>query len=149
MNIPIYQVDAFTDQPFRGNPAAVCLLEAWPDDSLLQAIALENNLSETAFLIRQGDAYALRWFTPLVEVNLCGHATLASAYAILNHIEPSRREVAFNTRSGILRVTRKGDAAHGFPLAAAAAMFMFSRPAAWPGQTTQRNVQSGLLSGRI
>lgn len=112
MHIPIYQVDAFTDQPFRGNPAAVCLLEAWPDDSLLQAIALENNLSETAFLMRQGDAYALRWFTPLVEVNLCGHATLASAYVIFNHIEPSRREVAFNTRSGILRVTRKSDLLH-------------------------------------
>ena len=112
MNIPIYQVDAFTDQPFRGNPAAVCLFDAWPDDTLLQSIAMENNLSETAFLVKQGDDYGLRWFTPLVEMDLCGHATLASAHVIFNHIEPARHDVAFHTLSGVLCVTREGDLLH-------------------------------------
>jgi PhzF family phenazine biosynthesis protein len=109
MNIPIYQVDAFTRQTFKGNPAAVCLMASWPQDNLLQSIALENNLSETAFLLKQGKDYALRWFTPLVEMDLCGHATLAAAHVIFNFIEPQLIKIAFNTLSGILTVIRKDD----------------------------------------
>ena len=112
MKIPFYQVDAFTQQPFRGNPAAVCVFDSWPQDALLQSIAMENNLSETAFLVKKGDTYDLRWFTPLVEMDLCGHATLASAYVIFNHIELTRTEVAFSTRSGVLTVKRKGELLH-------------------------------------
>jgi len=109
MRIPIYQVDAFTDKPFAGNPAAVCLLEAWPEDSLLQAIAAENNLSETAFLVKREKSYELRWLTPVAEVDLCGHATLASAYVIFNHVDPALHNVTFDTRSGELSVRREGD----------------------------------------
>ena len=87
---PLYQVDAFTGRVFAGNPAAVCPLEAWPEDSVLQAIAAENNLSETAFFIAEGEGFGLRWFTPLTEVALCGHATLASAYVIFTLLEPGR-----------------------------------------------------------
>src|SRR5437016_10280582 len=90
MNIPIFQVDAFTDKMFSGNPAAVCLLEEWLTENQMQAIAAENNLSETAFLVPQGDDYALRWFTPQCEVRLCGHATLASAFVILLLCNPAR-----------------------------------------------------------
>ncbi len=86
MKIPIYQVDAFTGKVFRGNPAAVCPLESWPEDRLLQNIAAENNLSETAFFVRKDDHFEIRWFTPKVEVNLCGHATLASAHVIFRHL---------------------------------------------------------------
>ena len=105
MRIPIYQVDAFTSEVFRGNPAAVCLLEAWLPDATMQAIAAENNLAETAFFVREGDIYRLRWFTPTVEVDLCGHATLASASVLLR--QPG--EVKFSTRSGMLAVRRDGD----------------------------------------
>jgi len=106
--IPIYQVDAFANRPFAGNPAAVCPLEAWlPDDTLL-AIAAENNLSETAFFVRQGNHFDLRWFTPTVEVELCGHATLASGSVILERFEPSWDKVSFQTRSGELVVKRAG-----------------------------------------
>ncbi len=97
MRLPIYQVDAFTDRLFAGNPAAVVPLKDWLPDATLQAIAAENNLAETAFFLPRGDAYALRWFTPAVEVDLCGHATLASAYVIFRFIEPERRRVAFET----------------------------------------------------
>ena len=109
MRLPIYQLDAFTDRAFGGNPAAVCLLDHWLDDATLQAIALENNLSETAFLVAgdNGD-YELRWFTPTLEVDLCGHATLASAWLILHRLAPDREEVGFATRSGRLSV-RRGD----------------------------------------
>jgi PhzF family phenazine biosynthesis protein len=107
--IPIFQVDAFTDQLFKGNPAAVCPLEQWLADEQMQAIALENNLSETAFLVRDGDGYALRWFTPATEVDLCGHATLASAFVIMNCLSPGEQVVSFQTRSGKLMVTREGD----------------------------------------
>lgn len=109
MNIPFYQVDAFTGQPFCGNPAAVCVFDSWPQNALLQAIAMENNLSETAFLVKQGNDYDLRWFTPTVEMDLCGHATLASAYVIFNFIETQLNRIAFNTLSGILTVVRKGN----------------------------------------
>ena len=109
MRVPIYQVDAFTSRLFAGNPAAVCPLEDWLEDGVLQAVAAENNLSETAFFVRQGDRFHLRWFTPSLEVDLCGHATLASAFVILNYLEPAREAVAFDTRSGELIVRRDGD----------------------------------------
>jgi PhzF family phenazine biosynthesis protein len=110
MRLPIYQVDAFTDRIFAGNPAAVVPLEAWLPDATLQGIAAENNLSETAFFFRQGDTYALRWFTPTVEVDLCGHATLASAYVVFRFLEPERRRIAFETlKAGTLVVARQGD----------------------------------------
>jgi predicted PhzF superfamily epimerase YddE/YHI9 len=112
MNIPIYQIDAFTSQVFGGNPAAVCPLDRWLDDATLQAIAAENNLAETAFFIPQGDGYALRWFTPTVEVDLCGHATLASAFVIFEELDPARAAVTFATRSGDLTV-RRGDPSAG------------------------------------
>ncbi len=109
--IPIYQVDAFASQVFAGNPAAVCPLEAWLPDAVMQAIALENNLSETAFLVKRGAGaeYDLRWFTPAHEVDLCGHATLGSAYVVANHLDGGAAEVRFHTRSGLLTVTREGE----------------------------------------
>lgn len=107
MRIPIYQVDAFTSRLFRGNPAAVCPLEAWPPEELLQAIAAENNVSETAFFVREGERYRLRWFTPAVEVPLCGHATLAAAFVVFNRLEPGAERVVFDTLSGELAVTRE------------------------------------------
>ncbi len=110
MSIPLYQVDAFAGAVFAGNPAAVCPLDAWLPDETLQAIALENNLSETAYFVPDGDGYALRWFTPVHEVDLCGHATLASAHVIMSLLEPERRSVAFSTKvSGTLTVDRDGD----------------------------------------
>ena len=108
MRIPLYQVDAFADRAFAGNPAAVCLLEEWPGDSLLQAIAQENNLSETAFLVPEGAHWRLRWFTPQVEVDLCGHATLASAHVVFERLGGEARKVEFETRSGRLAVYRNG-----------------------------------------
>lgn len=108
MNIDLYQVDAFTSRVFGGNPAAVCPLAAWLDDGLMQQIAAENNLSETAFFVPEGDGYALRWFTPVAEVDLCGHATLASAFVIFNELEPERQTVTFSSRSGPLHVRREG-----------------------------------------
>jgi PhzF family phenazine biosynthesis protein len=104
----LYQVDAFTSELFRGNPAAVVPLQAWPSDAVLQAIATENNLSETAFFVREGDDYRLRWFTPEIEVDLCGHATLASAFVVFTALEPLRQSVTFHTRSGPLTVARDG-----------------------------------------
>jgi len=110
--ITLYQVDAFTDRPFGGNPAAVCPLDAWLPDATLQAIAAENNLSETAYFVPQngsGDGdYHLRWFTPTIEVPLCGHATLASAYVIARHVAPGADKVVFHSASGPLTVTRSG-----------------------------------------
>jgi len=109
MKIPLYHVDAFTGRVFAGNPAAVCPLERWLDDATLQAIAAENNLSETAFFVGGAGEYAIRWLTPKTEVDLCGHATLASGWVILNAIEASRSEVVFRSKSGPLTVTRDGD----------------------------------------
>ena len=108
MQIPIYQVDAFTDKLFGGNPAAVCPLTHWPDAGLMQAIAAENNLSETAFLVPQGERYGLRWFTPVAEIDLCGHATLASAHIIFHYLAIHSERVEFETRSGLLIVSREG-----------------------------------------
>ncbi len=107
MSLPFYQYDSFAEEVFRGNPAAVCLLEEALPDALLQAIAAENNLSETAFLLPMGDGrYGLRWFTPTLEVDLCGHATLAAATCILEERHPEWPEVRFDTLSGELRVVR-------------------------------------------
>jgi len=108
MKIPLFQLDAFAAGLFRGNPAAVMVLEAFPADSTMQAIAAENNLSETAFLVRHEQDYLLRWFTPACEVPLCGHATLASAAVVMDRLEPGRKEVSFHTASGILSVQRTG-----------------------------------------
>ncbi len=102
-----YIVDAFTDRPFSGNPAAVCVMEEWPPEESMMKLAMENNLSETAFIVREDQGYRLRWFTPGTEVELCGHATLASAFVILNHYEPDKDEVRFNTLSGVLTVRKK------------------------------------------
>ena len=117
MRLPIYQVDAFTDSLFGGNPAAVCPLEKWLPDAVMQAIAAENNLSETAFFVRDGGDYALRWFTPTIEVDLCGHATLASSYVVFRFLEPQREAVRFHTaKAGTLTVARRGDSlAMDFP----------------------------------
>ena len=109
MQVPIYQVDAFATRVFTGNPAAVCPLETWLPDELMQSIALENNLSETAFLVREGARFGLRWFTPTTEVDLCGHATLASAHVVLEELGHGGDEVVFDSRSGELRVARDGE----------------------------------------
>jgi PhzF family phenazine biosynthesis protein len=109
MKLPIYQVDAFTMGPFSGNPAAVCPLDAWLDDDTMLSIAAENNLSETAFIVARDEVYDLRWFTPTIEVDLCGHATLAAGYVVLNHLQPHLDAVSFETMSGELMVTRDGD----------------------------------------
>lgn len=109
MRLPIYQVDAFADAAFAGNPAAVVPLDAWLPDATLLAIAAENNLSETAFFVRDGDRCELRWFTPAVEVDLCGHATLATAFVIGTILEPGRDRFSFATRqAGVLTVAREG-----------------------------------------
>jgi PhzF family phenazine biosynthesis protein len=108
MELPIYQVDAFASKTFAGNPAAVMPLEKWLDDALLQAIAMENNLSETAYLVACEQGYELRWFTPAVEVNLCGHATLAAAHTLFEHLGEKGDEIRFQTHSGELRVSRDG-----------------------------------------
>lgn len=107
MTLKIYQLDAFTDQVFGGNPAAVIPLTEWLSDELMQKIALENNLAETAFYIPMGDKFHLRWFTPTLEVDLCGHATLATAYTIFHYENYSQSVVEFNSRSGILRVEKQ------------------------------------------
>ena len=104
-----YIVDAFTDKPFAGNPAAICVMDSWPDEVSMMKLAMENNLSETAFIVKESHEYHLRWFTPGTEVELCGHATLASSFVILNYYEPESSEVHFNTLSGELIVRRKGD----------------------------------------
>ena len=110
MKIPIYQVDAFTSEVFSGNPAAVCMLDTWIDDRQLQSIAAENNLSETAFLVRNDDGFDLRWFTPITEVALCGHATLASAFVLFVCQEWPNENIKFQTRkSGQLTVAKRGD----------------------------------------
>ncbi len=106
MNIPIYQVDAFSDRLFGGNPAAVCPLKEWLEPELMQNIAAENNLSETAFFVKKEKIFELRWFTPAIEVDLCGHATLAAAHVIFNHLEYGGDEVVFSSLSGELKVSR-------------------------------------------
>ena len=109
MKLPLYQVDAFASGVFSGNPAAVVPLERWLDDATLQKIAAENNLSETAFFVGGSGEYHIRWMTPSSEVDLCGHATLASAWVIFHRLDPKRTEVAFRSKGGPLRVTTDGD----------------------------------------
>jgi PhzF family phenazine biosynthesis protein len=107
--VPIYQVDAFTTRRFAGNPAAVMILDHFLEDAVLQAVAAENNLVETAFLVPDGEDFRLRWFTPAVEVPLCGHATLASAAVVMERLTPERRRVVFHSASGPLPVERAAD----------------------------------------
>lgn len=109
MRLPLFQVDAFTDTPFTGNPAAVVPLQKWIPDSLMQAIAAENNQSETAFFSREGSAFKLRWFSPTTEISLCGHATMASAHVLLKHSGWFSELVQFHTRSGVLKVQTSDD----------------------------------------
>ncbi len=140
MRIPLFHVNAFTNRPFSGNPAAVCPLQAWLDDSLLLKVAAENNLSETAFFVPRDDHYDLRWFTPRCEVSLCGHATLASAYAVLNLLQPRLQTVRFETcLSGTLTVRRDGD------------MFSMDFPAMFPKAcaTPPEALIDGLGSGPL
>jgi len=110
MSLTIYQVDAFTDKPFAGNPAGICILPVPQNEQWMQSVAMEMNLSETAFLLKQPDGYNLRWFTPEVEVDLCGHATLASAHILweTGHLKSDER-VRFHSRSGLLLATKKGN----------------------------------------
>lgn len=107
MNQNLLIVDAFTNSLFSGNPAAVLVLSEWPEDKWMQNIAKENNLSETSFLVKEGSDYRIRWFTPLVEVDLCGHATLAAAYVLKNHYEEKRNEFQFLSKSGPLPIVIK------------------------------------------
>lgn len=104
MELEFYQVDAFANGPFTGNPAAVVPLASWIDDTLMQQIAMENNLSETAFIVAQGDEYQIRWFTPSIEVDLCGHATLASAFVVFEYLAPTKQSIVFHSKSGPLYV---------------------------------------------
>jgi len=106
MRLPIFQIDAFTDRPFAGNPAAVCPLEAWLPDKVMQAIAAETNLSETAFFVPEGKGFHIRWFTPTREVNLCGHATLASAWCLFKELGYDKKQIVFQSESGPLTVRR-------------------------------------------
>ncbi len=106
----MYQVDAFTDKLFGGNPAAVCILDKWLDEGLMQAIGAENNLAETAFIVKNNEGYEIRWFTPAVEVDLCGHATLASAHVVFNYLGYDSDEITFTSpRSGVLKVKKDGE----------------------------------------
>jgi PhzF family phenazine biosynthesis protein len=117
MTVLLFHVDAFTDRPFAGNPAAVCLLPSWKDDHWLQAVAGEMNLSETAFLVERADHFDLRWFTPKAEVDLCGHATLASAHVLWQQGKVTNNEIRFSTRSGILTArSERGEIELDFPL---------------------------------
>ena len=109
MKLKIYQIDAFADHVFEGNPAAVIPLESWLPNEIMQKIAMENNLSETAFFVAKDDGFHIRWFTPLAEVDLCGHATLASAHVIFNHLNYAENEISFDSRSGILKVKKEND----------------------------------------
>lgn len=107
MTIPIYQADAFTQKVFGGNPAAVCPLNEWLPENTMQQIAMENNLAETAFIVKENEGFRIRWFTPTVEVALCGHATLAAAHIFFNHLGYTADEISFNSKSGWLKVIKE------------------------------------------
>lgn len=109
MKLSLYQIDAFANKPFEGNPAAICSLDEWLSDDLMQSIATENNLSETAFFVKTNKGYSIRWFTPVHEVDLCGHATLASAYVIFNILKYEEDEILFESKSGLLKVKKNKD----------------------------------------
>lgn len=107
MELNIYQIDAFTQDQFKGNPAAVCPLENWISDEIMQAIAMENNLSETVFYVKEGDVFHIRWFTPEVEVKMCGHATLATAYVMFEVLKYPTDKIVFSSKSGQLEVVKE------------------------------------------
>src|SRR6185436_20588375 len=107
MKLNLYQVDAFADKLFSGNPAAVIPLESWIDDELMQKLGMENNLAETVFFVKNGNDFDIRWFTPKLEINLCGHATLASAWVIFNILKDKKKTVSFSCKSGPLSVRKK------------------------------------------
>ena len=131
MKLKLFQVDAFTDHVFGGNPAAVCPLDNWLEDHILQQIALENNLSETAFFVKNvDDTYQLRWFTPLKEVDLCGHATLASAHVIFTYMDYQDPEIIFRSRSGDLRVKRSSNG------------YSMDFPADYPEETSSEGLEA-------
>ncbi|MEJ2282462.1 MAG: PhzF family phenazine biosynthesis protein [Desulfobacterales bacterium] len=109
MELSLYQIDAFASKLFEGNPAAVCPLDQWLSDEVMQNIATENNLSETAFFVPQGDGFHIRWFTPASEVDLCGHATLATAHVLFNILDYENSRIEFDSRSGILTVTKENE----------------------------------------
>jgi len=109
MKLSLYQIDAFASNVFEGNPAAICPLDEWLPDDLMQAIAMENNLSETAFFVKNKTGYEIRWFTPTTEVDLCGHATLASTFVIFNILNEQRNEIYFDSKSGALSVKKDND----------------------------------------
>ncbi len=109
MELKVYQVDAFASQVFKGNPAAVCPLTEWLPDSVMQNIAMENNLAETAFYVKEKEGFRIRWFTPTVEVDLCGHATLATAFVLFNYEGHTENKIVFNSRSGLLTVSKKAN----------------------------------------
>jgi len=109
MKIPFYQIDAFASKVFSGNPAAICPLENWLPDETMQAVAAENNLAETAFFVKKNDDFELRWFTPEMEVDLCGHATLAASHVLFRHLDFKPNQINFHTQSGVLNVTKKND----------------------------------------
>lgn len=109
MKLTIYQIDAFAEKAFEGNPAAVVPLQEWLPDEIMQNIALENNLSETAFFVHLEHNFHIRWFTPLAEVDLCGHATLATAHVLFNHLNYGKKEISFQSRSGILKVKKEDE----------------------------------------
>jgi PhzF family phenazine biosynthesis protein len=135
--IPIYQVDAFASALFRGNPAAICPLERWLPDEILQAIAAENNLSETAYYVQENGRYRLRWFTPAIEVDLCGHATLAAAYVIQElRRETSELKTTFDSRSGELTVAREND------------LYVLDFPACYPRECAEDPVLFEALGAR-
>ena len=136
MKLKLWQVDAFSDRVFGGNPAAIVPLEAWPDAALMQNIAAENNLAETAFFVKTGpSAYDLRWFTPNSEVDLCGHATLAGAHVIFRFLDPALNDVRFQTRSGELKVGRGDGNGHVMSLPAASSE-PFTPPAGFADRLT-------------
>ena len=138
-----YIVDAFTDRVFGGNPAAVCVLDAYPDDALMMNITLENNLSETAFAVPEGDGYHLRWFTPGGEIDFCGHATLATGFTILNFYQPAWEAVTFHTMSGDMVVSRAGDRYEGNFCIAGAEMY------ANAGQSSSVTVASAMAKDSL
>lgn len=134
MAFPVYKVDAFTNKLFGGNPAAVCPLDKWFDDATMQKLAAENNLAETAFIVNEGEYYRIRWFTPAVEVKLCGHATLASAHIFFTELGYAKNEIHFDSLSGILSVTKNDNGTYTLDF-----------PANPPQETT--TVPDGLFEG--
>jgi PhzF family phenazine biosynthesis protein len=134
MKLPVYIVDAFTDKLFSGNPAAVCPLEHWLSDKLMQDIATENNLSDTAFFVKNDDHYDIRWFTPATEIKLCGHATLASAHVLFTELGYTKNVIEFNSLSGLLKVQRTADG-----------KIQLDFPANMPEQTN--DIPDGLFEG--